>query len=90
VERGAPTALAILLRVQRWCLRSTACRSCSDRASAAGCSERSVDPPERCDLLTVSLQPLVGGTEADPSFCGKDFEGMALVKMTTNELFPTE
>ena len=38
----------------------------------------------------VTSEPLVRGAQADASFCGKSFEGAALVEMPTDQAFPTE
>ena len=38
----------------------------------------------------VSSKPLVGGAEADSGLCGKGFEWLTLVEITTNQPFPTE
>jgi hypothetical protein len=39
---------------------------------------------------TEGNQPLLGGAEADASLSSKDFGGVTLVKMETDQAFPTE
>jgi hypothetical protein len=90
IDSGALRAIAIRLKVQRWCRRSTACcsfcGSCVRRwlRRTLRRSAREVCPPK------PYFAPLVGGAQADPLLCGKAFDGMALVEMTTNQPFPIE
>jgi len=79
--------------VQRWCLRSTACCSCcgsSVRRWVRRIFYRSASAQCGCTALTEPRQPLDLAAQADPGLRSKVFDRDAIIKMPTDQTFPTE